>query len=155
MLKSKRNLDVTIVKYILSLLGQIVSLLGQTNCLGLRTLCPKRLPDCVRDDRGFNLDLIISSFPPKALWVAYPAKSLRSPGSDYNKLWCIGSSYMGRARRNQRDAIRKQRAKRRRRGSGLDNSDDSDIDTNNIDDVSIDRLDAVWQRVLLLRPSSR
>ena len=50
---------------------------------------------------------------------------------------------MGRARRNQRDAIRKQRAKRRRRGSGLDNSDDSDIDTNNIDDVSIDRLDAV------------
>ena len=48
-LKLKRNLDVTIVKYILSLLGQIVSLLGQTNCPGLRTLCPKRLPG--RSDR--------------------------------------------------------------------------------------------------------
>ena len=33
----------SIVKYILSLLGQIVSLLGKTNCPGLRTLCPKRL----------------------------------------------------------------------------------------------------------------
>ena len=42
-LKVKRNLDVTIVKYILSLLGQIVSSLGQTNCVGLRTLCPRRL----------------------------------------------------------------------------------------------------------------
>lgn len=52
---------------------------------------------------------------------------------------------MGRARRNQRDAKRKQRAKRRKRG-GLDNSsDDSDIeiDTNIIDDVSIDLLDAI------------
>jgi len=42
-LKSKKNRNVTIVKYILSLLGQIVSLLGQTNCVGLRTLCQKRL----------------------------------------------------------------------------------------------------------------
>jgi len=42
-LKSKRNRNVTIVKYILSLLGQIMSLLGQTNCVGLRTLCQKRL----------------------------------------------------------------------------------------------------------------
>ena len=40
---SKRNLNVTIVKYILSLFGQIVSLFGQTNCVGLRTLCQKRL----------------------------------------------------------------------------------------------------------------
>ena len=44
-LKLKRNLDVTIAKHILSLFGQIVSLFGQTNYLGLRTLCPKRLPD--------------------------------------------------------------------------------------------------------------
>ena len=42
-LKSKKNRNVTIVKYILSLLGQIVSLMGQTNCVGLRTLCQKRL----------------------------------------------------------------------------------------------------------------
>jgi len=40
---SERNLNVTIVKYILSLLGQTLSLLGQTNCPGLLTLCPKRL----------------------------------------------------------------------------------------------------------------
>jgi len=39
---SKRNLNVTTVKYILSLLGQTLSLLGQANCVGLRTLCPKR-----------------------------------------------------------------------------------------------------------------
>ena len=48
MLKVKRNLDVTIIKHILSLFGQIVSLFGQTNCSGLRTLCPKRLPGNIR-----------------------------------------------------------------------------------------------------------
>jgi len=42
-LKIKRNINVTIVKYILSLFGQTLSLFGQTNCVGLRTLCPKRL----------------------------------------------------------------------------------------------------------------
>jgi hypothetical protein len=39
-LKIKRNLDVTIVKYILSLFGQTLSLFGQTIYPGLRTLCP-------------------------------------------------------------------------------------------------------------------
>ena len=34
-LKSKRNINVTIVKYILSLFGQTLSLLGQTICVGL------------------------------------------------------------------------------------------------------------------------
>src|SRR5210317_106115 len=35
---------------------------------------------------------------------------------------------MGRARRNQRDAIRKQRAKKRKKGQGSDDDDDSDGD---------------------------
>ena len=62
---------------------------------------------------------------------------------------------MGRARRNQRDAIRKQRAKRRRRG-GLDNSDgsDSDTDNTNIDDVSIDRLEAILAASATVAPTT-
>ena len=57
-LKSKRNRNVTIVKYILSLLGQIVSLLGQTNCLGLRTLCQKRLHGVKNAGWYLNLSLL-------------------------------------------------------------------------------------------------
>jgi len=56
-LKSKRNRNVTTVKYILSLLGQIVSLLGQTNCVGLRTLCQKRL----LGDIVHSVDIVLPS----------------------------------------------------------------------------------------------
>ena len=67
----------------------------------------------------------------------------------------IVPTWMGRARRNQRDAIRKQRAKRRRRG-GLDNSDgsDSDTDNTNIDDVSIDRLEAILAASATVAPTN-
>lgn len=48
---------------------------------------------------------------------------------------------MGRARRNQRDAIRKQRAKRR--AGNCTGSDDSDEGYIDVEEVSVDRLDAV------------
>jgi hypothetical protein len=50
--KHRLELQVTIVRYILSLLGQTLSLLGQLICLGLRTFSLKRLR-VSSGDRGF------------------------------------------------------------------------------------------------------